>query len=169
MEPQQCGFIFLNLYTKSYYLLFNKALRKLEGIRLTREYKAMQKVLDDAMEKLPVFEQGTDPLLRSAKFTEKEIRKMFKVGKDFTDAGFFSTTHSEEALMDWMANNPADNVLFKVMGKNGKLIEKASNLPLESEVLFKSGTTFTVESVNMGARHPLDQSKKIVEIILKEK
>lgn len=59
--------------------------------------------------------------------------------------------------------------LFKIYGKNGKLIEMSSDLPHEAEVLFKSNTTFFVENVNKGARHPLDKSRKITEIILKEK
>ena len=41
----------INLYTKSYYILFNKALRKLDGVKLTKEFRAMQKVLDDALNK----------------------------------------------------------------------------------------------------------------------
>ena len=53
------------------------------------------------------------------------------------------------------------------MGKNGKLIEKASMLP-ENEVLFKSGTTFTVESMKE-IPNPADRTKKVLEIILKEK
>ncbi len=58
------------------------------------------------------------------------------------------------------------------MGKNGKLIEDASLLPYEAEVLFKSNTTFKVESVRK-IDHPLPyRSKngdKIFEIIIKEK
>ena len=61
-----------------------------------------------------------------------------------------------------------DNVLFKVHGKNGKLIEAVSNIPNEAEVLFKSKTVFRVESVGK-VDHPLDKSKLITEIILKEK
>jgi hypothetical protein len=69
-----------------------------------------------------------------------------------------------------MANNPSDNVVFKVFGKNGKLIEGVSMVP-ESEVLFKSGTEFIVESVKK-IEHPLFTRAKngdeVFEIILKE-
>lgn len=98
-----------------------------------------------------------------------DLRKWFK---DFTDKGYFSTTHSEKALLRWMKNNHTDNVLFKVYGKNGKLIEKSSDIISEAEVLFKSNTTFFVESVRK-IDHPLPNrsmnGEKIFEIILKEK
>lgn len=156
----------INLYTKSYYILFNRALRKIEG-KMTMEFKAMQKVLDSALEKLPIFNQGKNPLLRSTYFSEESVKKLFKVGGDFTDAGYFSTTYSEKALLRWMKQNPKDNVLFKVYGKNGKLIEKSSDIIDEAEVLFKSNTTFFVESVEKYYDRKL--MREITEIILKEK
>ena len=158
----------VNLYTKSYYLAFNKALRKLKGHKMTSEFKAMQKVLDDALDKLPVSDYNKGILQRSAYFTEREIKKMFKMGKDFVDEGYFSTTHSEEALYKWMTVTPTDNVLFKVQGKNGKLIEASSNIPDEAEILFKSKTAFTVESVKPG-RNPINELEEITIIILREK
>ncbi|OBS13472.1 hypothetical protein ATE49_12475 [Elizabethkingia miricola] len=50
-----------------------------------------------------------------------------------------------------------------------KLIEDASLLPYEAEVLFKSNVTFVVESVNKGVRHLLDKNRRVTEIIIKEK
>lgn len=163
---EQAGSI--NLYTKSYYINFNKALRKQKGYSMTQEFKALQHVLDDALERLPVSEHNNKILQRSAYFTEKEVNRLFKVGEDFVEEAFFSTTYSEEALYAWMRMVNTDNVLFKVHGKNGKLIEAVSNIPNEAEVLFKSKTVFRVESVRK-IDHPLDKSKLITEIILKEK
>ena len=58
------------------------------------------------------------------------------------------------------------------MGKNGKLIEKSSDIIGESEVLFKSRTTFMVESIQK-IDHPLPEramnGEEVIEIILKEK
>ncbi len=157
----------IKFYTGNVYQILNKALRGVGGVKMTKDLEAMRKVLDKALEKLPpsIYNEGI--LQRSLSLTELEIKNLFKVGKDFTEKGFMSTTYSEAVLLDWMAVNPADNVIIKVMGKNGKLIEDASLLPHEAEVLFKSNTTFVVKSVNAGYNFKL--GRKITEIILKEK
>ena len=160
----------IKFYTANTYRRLNKALRGIDNIKLDRELKAIKKILDDALDKLPISGYNkSHVLLRSAYFTEKEIKKLFKKGKGFTEKGFMSTTYSEKAMLQWLKDNPVHNVIFKVYGKNGKLIEKSSFLPAESEILFKSGTVFVVESLKRGVRHPLDKNKKVIEIILKEK
>lgn len=136
---------------------------------MTKELEAMQKVLDDALEKLPPSVYNNSILQRTTQLTEQQIKDIFKVGKEYVERGFMSTTYSQEALLSWLSNSPSHNVLFKVIGKNGKLIEEVSMLPHECELLFKSGTIFIVQSVNKGARHPLNKNKKIIEIVLKEK
>ncbi|WP_397364019.1 ADP-ribosyltransferase [Olleya sp. R77988] len=157
----------VKMYTGYTYAKLNEALFK--GKRLNRELKAMKKVLDDALIKLPISKFNKKGLLlRSAYHSEREIKKLFKVGKKWTSKGFFSTTHSEKSLLFWLAKKQNHNVIFKVKGKNGKLIEKAAYMWEEHEVLFKSGTGFFIESVGK-IDHPLDFSKKVFEIILKEK
>lgn len=159
----------IKFYTGNVYQVLNNALRGIGGVKMTKELEAMQKVLDKALEKLLPSIYNDKILQKSVYFTEQEIKTLFKVGEDFTEKGFMSTTYSEEALLEWMIAKPADNVIFKVMGKNGKLIEDASLLPLEAEVLFKSSTTFTVESV-IKIKHPIPgKTEKIFEITLKEK
>ena len=93
---------------------------------------------------------------------------MFKIGNEWVSQGFFSTTHSEQSLLSWLSTKPHHNVIFKVYGKNGKLIEKAAYKIEEHEVLFKSNTIFVVEGMRK-IDHPIDKSKLITEIILKEK
>ncbi len=160
----------IKVYTTFIYSNLNNALRGLKGVKLTRELKAMQKILDNALEKLPISKYNKKVLQRSAYFTEKQIKKQFKVGKEWIDKGFMSTTHSEKALYRWLKKKPEHNVIFKVFGKNGKLIENAAYDITEHEVLFKSGTKFVVEKISK-MRHPLPQKngEKIIEIILKEK
>jgi len=157
----------IKLYTGSVYRGLNKALRGL-GEELTKEYKAMQKVLDEALSKLPISEYNKGTLLRSARFSEAEINKLFRKGKTFIDKGFFSSTYSEEVLIQWMKTQTEDNVIFRIYGKNGKLIEQASLLPNEMEVLFKSGTEFVVENVGR-VKHPVKRGETIFEIILRER
>lgn len=157
----------VKLYTANTYIILNKALRGIGNIKFDKELKAMQKLLDDALFRLPSFKQGTEPLSRSLYLSEKEIEKLFKVGKDFVEKGFMSTTYSERALQQWLIDNPAHNVILKVFGKNGKLIEKASVLTPEAEVLFKSGSKFLVVSIEKGYNYKF--SREITEIVLKEK
>ena len=78
--------------------------------------------------------------------------------------------YSQKALYRWLRKNSEHNVIFKVRGKNDKLIEEAAYDITEHEVLFKSGTKFTVEKITK-VRHPLPQKngEKIIEIILIEK
>jgi hypothetical protein len=156
----------IKLYTANAYIRLNKALREL--INIDEELIAIQKVLDNALEKLPNSLYNKGILQRSAYFTEAEIKKLFIVGKDFVEKGFMSTTYSERALMQWLTDNPLHNVIIKVYGKNGKLIEDVSMLPFEHEVLFKSGTKFVVEGMKP-IPNPVDRTKKVLEIILKEK
>ena len=158
----------IKFYTGNVYEILNKALRGIGVVKMTKELEAMQKVLDNALEKLPPSIYNDQILQKSVYFTEQEIKSLFKVGKDFVEKGFMSTTYSEKALLDWMTTKTTDNVIFKVIGKNGKLIEDASLLPHEAEILFKSNTTFVVESVSK-IDHPIDKSKLVTEIILKEK
>jgi len=69
-------------------------------------------------------------------------------------------------------DHPTDNVILKIKGKNGKLIEKAAYILEEHEVLFKSGTTFVVESVQK-IEYPIFsraiKGEEVFEIIIKEK
>ena len=80
---------------------------------------------------------------------------------------FFSVTHSDEALIEWLKDNPFNSVIFRVE-KNAKLIEDAAMLLFENELLFKSGTSFEVLKIHTDV-HPLDYLKKVTYIILKEK
>jgi hypothetical protein len=99
---------------------------------------------------------------------EPTINKLFPKNGVYTEKGFFSTTHSEEALKGWMTQNSHHNVLFKVYGRNGKLIEEVSQKPLEHEILFRSGTSFDVIKVDI-EKHPFIENELIYEIILKER
>lgn len=155
----------IRLYTSFVYRSLNRALRGLD--EMTKEFEAMKEVLNAALEKLPISKYNNSVLKRSAYFTENDLKILFKEGSEFTDKGFFSTTHSEKYFSKWLADNPEHNVIFKVSGKNGKLIEDAAFLKEEGEILFKSGTTFDVKNVNKIFDYKV--GREFTEIILKEK
>lgn len=60
-----------------------------------------------------------------------------------------------------------DNVIFKIEGKNGKLVESISDVENEAEILYKSQTKFEIINVDK-IDNPLDNTQKVYEIILKE-
>lgn len=138
------------------------------GGKLDDELIAMQKILDNALSKLPKSKYNDGILKRSAYFSEQDIKRLFKEGGDFKDQGFFSTTYSDEALNEWLIDNLTHSVIFKVKGKNAKLVEEASMLPHEAELLFKSGTEFDVDKV-FKDRHPVFPNKDVTIIELIEK
>lgn len=156
----------IRLYTSFVYRSLNRALRGLD--EMTEEFEAMKELLNAALEKLPISKYNNSGVLkRSAYFTESDLKTLFKEGSQFTDEGFFSTTHCEKYFSKWLADNPEHNVIFKVYGKNGKLIEDAAFLKEEGELLFKSGTTFDVQNVNKTFDYKV--GREFTEIILIEK
>ena len=63
----------------------------------------------------------------------------YSVGEVVTEKGFVSSSRDEFERFD-----SARPHRLLIHSKNGKIIEKISVLPLEYEVLFKSGTKFKV-------------------------
>lgn len=160
-------------YTTSAYEELNDALRGFGS--MTKQLRAFEKTLNYALSKLPNIDYhgiNNSLLYRSVRFSEELILKIKNEGK-FIDKGFFSTAHNYQMFLDnWLSYSKHHNVIFKVYGKNGKLIDAASDIPEEAEVLFKSGTEFDVLSV-IKIDHPIPSEarigKEMYEIILKEK
>lgn len=157
----------IKLYTGGVYERLNNALRGL-GAKLSPDLVVVKKWLDRALNNLPKSEYNKGILLRSMYMDEPTINKLFPKNGVYIEKGFFSTTHSEEALKGWMTQNSHHNVLFKVYGRNGKLIEEVSQKPLEHELLFRSGTSFDVMKLDI-IDHPYINGELVYEIILKEK
>ena len=156
-------------YTTSAYENLNKALRGL--IELKKEYNAFKNLLNRALSKLPnsSYNRENNFLYRSFKMSDEEIKANFTEGKVYTEKAFLSTSHNyDNFINNWFKQNPSHNVIMKVQGKNGKLIEDVSDIYEESELLFKSGSQFEVISIRK-IDNPVDFSKEVTEIILKEK
>ena len=155
-------------YTTSAYENLNLALRGL--INLRREYISFEKLLNSALDKLPnsIYNSAEHTLYRSVEMSEELIQNLFIGKTEYIEKAFTSTSYNYEKFLDWFEYQPSHNVIFKIQGKNGKLVEAISDIKEEAEVLFKSRTEYEILNVSE-AVHPFDTSQQILEIILKEK
>lgn len=93
------------------------------------------RILNRALNKLPSYR---GKVWRDIDLPEKTLAK-YSVGEVVTEKGFVSSSRDEFERFD-----SARPHRLLIHSKNGKIIEKISVLPLEYEVLFKSGTKFKV-------------------------
>lgn len=143
--------------TSAGYKDFNRALRG--EIAMTPEFQAQERLLNQALDKLPTF-KSEGPLWRGIKNIDVNlVKEMYKKGSIVTESHFISTAHTVE---DFIVSSRARDfeILFKIEGKNGKLIEAISTLPEEAEVLFKSKTKFEV----LDAKNELHPDSKFEDL-----
>ena len=101
--------------------------------------------------------------------SEYDIKKVFIEGKIYLEKGFLSTSYDyDNFLKYWFRENPTHNVIMKVQGKNGKLVDDVSEVFEESEVVFRSGSEYDIIRVKPSP-NPINEKENIIEIILKEK
>jgi uncharacterized protein HI_1407 len=93
------------------------------------------RILNRALNKLSSYR---GKVWRDIDLPEKTLAK-YSVGEVVTEKGFVSSSRDEFERFD-----SARPHRLLIHSKNGKIIEKISVLPLEYEVLFKSGTKFKV-------------------------
>ncbi len=93
------------------------------------------RILNRALNKLPSYKGN---VWRDVNFPEKALAA-YSVGEVVTEKGFVSSSCDEFERFD-----SARPHRLLIHSKNGKVIEKISVLPLEYEVLFRSGTKFKV-------------------------
>lgn len=155
----------LRFYTTNVgYKNFNKALRG--EIAMTEEFKMQKELMNKALNKLPKY-QSNELLYRIETLSEEQITKIYKVGSTIENKQFTSATYSEAAVERGIEFRGA-NLLIRIQGKNGKLIEDLSTLKIEKEVLFKSNTKFLVKEIGF-APNPFEPWVPIKRIILVEK
>ncbi|EQB93068.1 hypothetical protein C874_16905 [Elizabethkingia anophelis 502] len=150
--------------TNAGYKNFNKALRG--EIKMTGFYSVQEKLMNEALEKLPVYE-SENLLYRIENLTEVQVKEYYKVGEVITNRHFTSATYSEEAVEGAIELRPA-NLLIIIENKNGRLIENLSTLKKEKEVLFKSSTKFYVKEIGFEP-NPYEPWVPMKRIILVEK
>jgi hypothetical protein len=90
----------------------------------------------------------TGPTFRGLTFRDAGERQAFdnKIVKGgiFKDKAFGSTTHDEEVLRRFQKGGD-QGVRMNIQGKNGVIIENASKIKSEGEVLYNRGTTYIVK------------------------
>lgn len=154
--------------TNEGYYKFNQALRG--EIPMTEFFTKYEAALNQALSKLPDYaEQAL--LWRGLKAMDLDkVKELYKVGQVVTENGFVSCAHN---VYDFINSSRARNfnVIIKIKGKSGKLIQEASTFPAEAEVLIKSKTKFEVIEAKMEF-HPdrqyVENNGIIFTIILKE-
>ncbi len=155
----------LRFYTTNRgYKNFNKALRG--EIKMTGFYSVQEKLMNEALEKLPVY-KSESLLYRIENISEEEINRIYKVGKEITNKHFTSSSYDDFAIGKAMERRPY-TILIRIESKNGRMIESLSTFNQEKEVLFKSKTKFYVDDIRMSTS-PEDYITSIKTIILKEK
>jgi hypothetical protein len=150
--------------TNAGYKNFNKALRG--EITMTEEFKMQKELMNKALNKLPKY-QSDELLYRIETLSVEQITKIYKVGSTIENKQFTSATYSEVAVERGIEFRGA-NLLIRIQGKNGKLIEDLSTLKIEKEVLFKSNTKFIVKEIGF-APNPFEPWVPIKRVILIEK
>jgi len=124
-------------YTTEAYIPFNAALR---GPGDPGDYfNAFEELLNDGLNKLPDFNGNV--VYRGVSGGESSYIKGFKKGDNVPFPDFKSTSRSTSVAGDF-----AGDVIYEIKNPKGKLICDISCQP-ESEVLFKSNSTFLVEDI----------------------
>jgi hypothetical protein len=155
----------LRFYTTNLgYKNFNKALRG--EIPMSDFYLAQEKLMNQALDKLPKYDSTSSLLYRIENLSDNQIKLIYKKGEIITNKHFTSATYDPEAIAEAMRYRKY-TVLVRIEGKNGKLIENLSTFNKEKEVIFMSKTRFEVVDIRLSTS-PEDYLTPIKTIILKE-
>ena len=125
----------------------NKALRDSEGLKVPE----FAKYLNFALSKMPNYKEITYRGTELSEFDLEKYIKSFQNRTLLTEYGFLSTSR------DRMIAESYGDIIFKVIGRRGKSIEKiskfgANSFDNEQEVLFRKGTNFNVFNMSK-SRH----------------
>lgn len=128
------------------YAILNRALRENDKDMLELFGKYIE-LIDSALQKLPVEQPAKGILQREIRLGREEAAELFRVGEEFRDPGFFSSSEGRP---------PKDmnvKIAIKGVNKHGRKIEKVSSFGHvleqgaklnELEFLFPKGTRFKV-------------------------
>ncbi len=135
--------------TPSGYENFNKALRGGEGVAMTDAFRAQERLMNQALAKLPNSSFNNNELLRIEDITAAQLNRTYQVGNPVNLNFFRSASYSSSATAKALgARNFSTPVLLRIQGRSGKDIESISTLPGEKEILFSSNTRFRVTRID---------------------
>ncbi len=132
----------------------------LKGGNLTPELLEFKNVLNGALDKLPNYQ---NIVYRGLGDIESIGAEFWTVGQKIPNPAFVSSSTSANIAEQYMAFR-GGNVVLKIESKTGKLIQEASLLPLDKEVLFRTGREFEV----IQPATPKPGNPSILEVTLKE-
>ena len=125
--------------------------------------KELDKQIVDLQKILNTGPKYTGPTYRGMSFRNGLERDAFdsKIikGGIFRDKAFGSTTYDEQVLTRFSRTGER-GVRMNIQGKNGVIIQDASNIKSEKEVLYNRGTTFTVKDKRID-----DEGTLIIDLI----
>ena len=133
-------------YTGEQFGMINGYLRGRRAAILPEAQKTISG-LDSFLESAPKVETTS---YRGVMLDEKIFNewKTLKKGGLFADKGFMSTTH-DKSVIDAFKGSAQYQAEIHIKGKNGVLIESFSDAKEEKEILFKRGSTFNVEKIEV--------------------
>lgn len=125
---------------------------KLNNGTLTSGEKVFVKQLNSGLSKLPD--------VKGEVFRGSRRDRNLNVGDTFTSKSFWSSSSSRSTADKFSG----DTVVYKIRSKTGKNISKLSNIGGESEVLFRSNTSFSVTGVSTGRNSRTGNPVTVYEI-----
>ena len=147
--------------TEKGYKDFNKALRG--EIPMTDFYKSQEKLMNDALEKLPKYE---NIVYRGVGKEGSEYFSLLKKGEEITEKGFLSCSLDEDIAELFMTKNGGNTILI-IEHKTGVSVSNISQLDFEGEILLKSNRKFIIKDKTFKPRFE-ESDPLIQEIHIKE-
>ena len=147
--------------TEKGYKDFNKALRG--EIPMTDFYKSQEKLMNDALEKLPKYE---NIVYRGVGKEGSKYFSLLKKGEEITEKGFLSCSLDEDIAELFMTKNGGNTILI-IEHKTGVSVSNISQLDFEGEILLKSNRKFIIKDKTFKPRFE-ESDPLIQEIHIKE-
>lgn len=138
------------------------------GSPITQKDMKMIAELDNILEAAPKFETTVYRGLTFSRTTEEvfqQFNKEVQVGQIFRDKGFVSSSYDDDIFEDFGSGRYSYAAQLTIKSKNGVLIDKASLISREKEVLFKRNSLFKVLEKNI---EQTDEGDLILHATLEE-